>query len=112
MQLSIAQERVKPCLRCDTIIPYASVDCPSCNSNLQQEAVNLCNGCTTPLEADTVYCPSCGELALSVGRVPFHEENKNFNLSKRDSSPEFLITCFKSITIFAFFWVVIEHMVL
>lgn len=65
-----AEERVKPCLECGTIVPFDAEVCSLCGSraggSADEEAVKPCLACEALIAEDDLFCPECGDFALRV----------------------------------------------
>ncbi len=65
-----AEERVRPCLECGTILPFDAEVCSLCGSRgagaAAEEAVKPCLACEALIGEDDIFCPACGDFALRV----------------------------------------------
>lgn len=65
-----AEERVKPCLECGTIMPFDAEVCSLCGSRAggaaAEEAVKPCLACENLLAEADIFCSKCGDFALRV----------------------------------------------
>lgn len=66
-----AEERVKPCLECGTILPFDAEACSLCGvfagrKSSADEAVKPCLACNALIAEEDFFCPSCGDFALRV----------------------------------------------
>lgn len=70
-----AEERVKPCLECGTILPFDAEICSSCGTRAQsgkedssrdEEPVKPCLACGALIGEEALFCPECGDFTLSV----------------------------------------------
>ena len=68
---SDAEERVRPCLECGTILPFDAESCSLCGVRLgagegEEEAVKPCVVCEELISEEDIFCPECGDFALHV----------------------------------------------
>ncbi len=75
-------ERVKPCLDCEAVIPFDAEVCSLCGSRTRkspdgEEAVRPCLACDALVPEQDLFCPACGDFALAIrsherpgGRLP------------------------------------------
>lgn len=73
-----AEERVKPCLDCGTIIPFDAEMCSLCGASAgrrsnatsaDEEPIKPCMACEALIPASALFCPECGDFTLSVAAV-------------------------------------------
>ncbi len=68
---SMAEERVRPCLECGTILPFDAEICSLCGERyrvgrISEEAVKPCLACDEIIPARHLFCPKCGDFTLEV----------------------------------------------
>ena len=66
-----AEERVRPCLECGTILPFDAEICSLCGeryatSRIDAEAVKPCMACDAVIPARHLFCPECGDFTLAM----------------------------------------------
>lgn len=70
-----AEERVRPCLECGTILPFDAEVCSLCGEQYRvlskrgganAEAVKPCLACDAIIPERHLFCPNCGDFTLSV----------------------------------------------
>ncbi|MFH0944683.1 MAG: zinc ribbon domain-containing protein [Planctomycetota bacterium] len=66
-----AEERVRPCLECGTILPFDAESCSLCGVRFasgegEEEAVKPCVACEALISEEDIFCPECGDFALYV----------------------------------------------
>jgi RNA polymerase subunit RPABC4/transcription elongation factor Spt4 len=70
------EERVKPCLQCEAVLPFDAETCSLCGASSRksgaEEAVKPCLTCGELLPAADFFCPECGDFALSIPAESTH----------------------------------------
>lgn len=112
MHPSIIEDRVKPCMSCDAIIPFTSEECPSCNASVPLSYSESCHRCSAHVEPEAIFCPNCGKLIVSIGVIPELNEKGCDSTSLRGRSLELGITCLECVTMLAILWIIFDHLTL
>ncbi len=66
------EERVRPCLECETVLPFDTEVCGLCGTRTrtaaadEEEAVKPCLACEALIPESDIFCSNCGDFALRV----------------------------------------------
>jgi len=63
-------DRVKPCLQCESILPFDAETCSLCGATCRpdagEEAVKPCLTCGALIPETGFFCPECGDYAADL----------------------------------------------
>jgi len=103
------QDRVKPCLACDQLIPFIAEECPFCRSVQTDPQTRTCPQCASSIDRASIFCPHCGILTTSTAAVPPFSSPKNSNLIGQEKIFELGFVIVEASAFLCLAWLVMDH---
>jgi RNA polymerase subunit RPABC4/transcription elongation factor Spt4 len=105
------QDRVKPCLKCDELIPFKATFCPHCKSEQAAPAFKSCPRCAASITKTAIYCPHCGKLAAVVAPSPTSSFKDQSGSDVGDSVSMLSLWSLEALALACLVWVVVDYMI-